>query len=81
MSDQSTMQTNPNIQPLATHHSSLATETRHMFLNLGPSHPAMHGIIQIIVELDGERVVSSDVEIGYLHRRSRKNPSGHPTTT
>ena len=43
-----------------------------MFLNVGPSHPAMHGIIQIIVELDGERVMGADVEIGYLHRAFEK---------
>jgi len=57
---------------LITHHSSLATEKRHMFLNVGPSHPAMHGIVQIITELDGERVVSAEVEIGYLHRGFEK---------
>jgi len=49
------------------------TQTRHMFLNMGPSHPAMHGIIQLVVELDGERVVNADVEIGYLHRAFEKD--------
>jgi len=49
-----------------------ATETRHMFLNMGPQHPAMHGIIQLVVELDGERVLGTDVEIGYLHRAFEK---------
>ena len=49
-----------------------ATEMRHMFLNIGPSHPAMHGIIKIIAELDGEKVISADVEIGYLHRGFEK---------
>jgi len=43
-------------------------ETRHMFVNMGPSHPAMHGIVQLIVQLDGEIVVKADAEIGYLHR-------------
>jgi NADH-quinone oxidoreductase subunit D len=43
-----------------------------MFLNVGPSHPAMHGIVQIVTELDGERIVSADVEIGYLHRGFEK---------
>jgi len=49
-----------------------------MFLNVGPSHPAMHGIIKIIVELDGERIVSSDVEIGYLHRAFEKEAERIP---
>ena len=49
-----------------------ATESRSMLLNIGPSHPAMHGIVRIITELDGETVVSSDVEIGYLHRAFEK---------
>ncbi len=43
-----------------------------MFLNMGPSHPAMHGIIRILLELDGETVVNSNVEIGYLHRAFEK---------
>lgn len=48
------------------------TETRHMLLNIGPSHPAMHGVIHITAELDGETVLKSDVEIGYLHRGFEK---------
>jgi NADH-quinone oxidoreductase subunit D len=43
-----------------------------MYLNMGPSHPAMHGIIKIGLELDGETIVGSDVEIGYLHRGFEK---------
>jgi len=49
-----------------------------MFLNIGPSHPAMHGIIQIIAELDGERIVGADVEIGYLHRAFEKESERGP---
>jgi len=55
-----------------------STETRHMFLNVGPSHPAMHGIIKIVTELDGERVVGADVEIGYLHRGFEKESERGP---
>ncbi len=43
-----------------------------MLLNIGPSHPAMHGTVQIKVELDGERIIKADVEIGYLHRGFEK---------
>ncbi len=43
-----------------------------MFLNMGPSHPSMHGVVRIMVRLSGERVVWSDVEIGYLHRAFEK---------
>src|SRR5258706_6084261 len=48
------------------------TRKESMLLNIGPSHPAMHGIVRIITELDGETVVSADVEIGYLHRAFEK---------
>jgi len=44
-----------------------------MLLNVGPSHPAMHGIVRIITELDGELVTRADVEIGYLHRAFEKS--------
>ncbi len=43
-----------------------------MHLNLGPSHPAMHGTVRIVLELSGETIVKSDVQIGYLHRGKEK---------
>jgi len=49
-----------------------------MFLNVGPSHPAMHGIIQLVLELDGERVKGADVEIGFLHRAFEKESERGP---
>ncbi|OGL12752.1 MAG: hypothetical protein A3F92_17580 [Candidatus Rokubacteria bacterium RIFCSPLOWO2_12_FULL_71_22] len=47
--------------------------SQNLKLNLGPSHPAMHGIIRITAELDGEVIVNADVEIGYLHRAFEKD--------
>ena len=47
--------------------------SENLLVNLGPAHPAMHGIIRIVTELDGEVVVGSDVEIGYLHRGFEKD--------
>ena len=52
--------------------TSGALETRDMLLNIGPAHPAMHGIIRIVARLDGEQIVDADVEIGYLHRGFEK---------
>ncbi len=43
-----------------------------MLLNLGPSHPAMHGTVRIVVELSGERIERADVQVGYLHRGFEK---------
>ena len=47
-------------------------ETRDMLLNVGPAHPAMHGIIRIVTKLDGEQIRGAEVEIGYLHRGFEK---------
>ena len=52
--------------------SARPRETRSMLLNVGPQHPAMHGIVRLITELDGETVVDVEVEIGYLHRAFEK---------
>lgn len=46
------------------------TET--MTLNMGPSHPAMHGTVRIVLTLDGETIVDADPHIGYLHRGFEK---------
>ncbi|MEE9584985.1 MAG: nickel-dependent hydrogenase large subunit, partial [Candidatus Brocadiales bacterium] len=46
--------------------------TKEMTLQMGPSHPAMHGTVRMFLELDGETVVSTDVHIGYLHRGFEK---------
>jgi NADH-quinone oxidoreductase subunit D len=39
-----------------------------MPLNMGPSHPAMHGTVRMVLEVEGEKIVSADVQVGYLHR-------------
>lgn len=44
-------------------------------LNLGPTHPATHGVFQNVLELDGERIVSGVSTIGYIHRAFEKLPS------
>ncbi len=48
-------------------------ESRNMLLNVGPSHPAMHGVIRLVTELEGETVVQVEAEIGYLHRAFEKS--------
>ena len=40
---------------------------QHMVLNMGPQHPSMHGVLRLVVEIDGEIVVRLYPEIGYLH--------------
>ncbi len=49
-----------------------------MFLNVGPAHPAMHGIVRLVVQLDGEVVVGATTEIGYLHRAFEKESERGP---
>jgi NADH-quinone oxidoreductase subunit D len=43
-----------------------------MELSMGPSHPAMHGTIRMVLKLDGETVIHSDVQPGFLHRGFEK---------
>ncbi|MCI4397706.1 MAG: NADH-quinone oxidoreductase subunit D [Acidobacteria bacterium] len=47
-------------------------ETREVELNLGPQHPATHGVYRALVKLDGERVLGMESIIGYLHRGIEK---------
>ncbi len=43
-----------------------------MVLNMGPSHPATHGVLRVVLELDGEIITKATPEIGYLHRGDEK---------
>lgn len=47
-------------------------------LNLGPTHPATHGVFQNIIELDGERIVSAEQTVGYIHRAFEKLAERRP---
>jgi NADH-quinone oxidoreductase subunit D len=47
-------------------------------LNLGPTHPATHGVFQNILELDGERIISADSTVGYIHRAFEKIAERRP---
>ena len=47
-------------------------------LNLGPTHPATHGVFQNILEVDGERIISSEQTVGYIHRAFEKLAERRP---
>lgn len=49
-----------------------AFEGEQMLINMGPSHPATHGVLRLKVELDGETVTKCDPVVGYLHRGDEK---------
>ncbi|WP_222165053.1 NADH-quinone oxidoreductase subunit D [Edaphocola aurantiacus] len=47
-------------------------------INLGPTHPATHGIFQNIMEIDGERVIKTEMTVGYIHRAFEKIAERRP---
>jgi NADH-quinone oxidoreductase subunit D len=49
-----------------------ALATQDMVLNIGPQHPATHGVLRLRLVLDGERIVTADPVIGYMHRGAEK---------
>ena len=52
--------------------ATLQTKTEPMVINMGPHHPSMHGVLRLIVTLDGEDVIDVEPVIGYLHRGMEK---------
>ena len=50
--------------------------TTELLLNMGPQHPATHGVLRVVLELDGERVVKATPDLGYLHRGVEKLAEG-----
>ncbi|MBI3548051.1 MAG: NADH-quinone oxidoreductase subunit D [Elusimicrobia bacterium] len=57
---------------------TVTRESKTFMLNMGPQHPAMHGVIRLVLELEGEKVVDCDVQIGYLHRAFEKHAENEP---
>ncbi|MCL8207314.1 MAG: NADH dehydrogenase (quinone) subunit D [Actinomycetia bacterium] len=55
--------------------SELSRET--MTINLGPQHPSTHGVLRVVLELDGEKVVNAEPVIGYLHTGFEKTAETH----
>ncbi|HKS25519.1 MAG TPA: NADH dehydrogenase (quinone) subunit D [Thermoanaerobaculia bacterium] len=64
----------PKIDP---RFENVDTDFERVTLNLGPSHPATHGTLRIVVTLDGETIIGADQEIGYLHRCFEKSCETH----
>src|SRR3954464_4991755 len=47
-------------------------DANELVLNMGPQHPSTHGVLRVILKLDGEKVLGTDCVIGYLHRGVEK---------
>src|SRR6476469_6142895 len=61
---------NPSgIEPKLEGHSS----ARRMTLSMGPQHPSTHGVLRVVLELDGETILRARPEIGYLHTGIEKS--------
>jgi NADH dehydrogenase (ubiquinone) Fe-S protein 2 len=50
----------------------IESECPNMRINFGPQHPAAHGVLRLILELEGEKIISADPHIGLLHRGTEK---------
>jgi len=69
------MPTELNIPDTGAKHAAAAAqelETEKLSINMGPSHPSTHGVLRLVLELDGEVVTKADPVLGYLHRGDEK---------
>ncbi len=46
--------------------------TEHLIINMGPQHPSTHGVLRLVIEVDGEEIVAAETSLGYLHRGIEK---------
>jgi NADH-quinone oxidoreductase subunit C/D len=64
-------------KPFLTENGSPKTRRREeLLLNMGPQHPSTHGVLRVVLELDGERIVKATPDLGYLHRGVEKLSEG-----
>lgn len=70
----------PETQAISDFDREQDLPSKQLTINMGPSHPAMHGTVRALITLDGEVVQKMDLEIGYLHRgfsKSSENSTWH----
>src|SRR5262245_65421273 len=53
-------------------HDQTFLDSNELIINMGPQHPATHGVLRVILHLDGEKVLGAECVIGYLHRGVEK---------
>lgn len=56
-------------------------EIKNYTLNFGPQHPAAHGVLRLVLELDGEVIQRADPHIGLLHRATEKLAEQRPSSS
>ena len=66
------VQMEQQVRHMALQKSQLAKKINNFTMNFGPQHPAAHGVLRLVLELDGEVVERADPHIGLLHRGTEK---------
>lgn len=72
MSSAPTNVTTPRGRPMDVSVGAAGLSTTEMVLNIGPQHPATHGVLRLKITADGERIVAAEPIIGYMHRGAEK---------
>src|ERR1043166_5614849 len=62
----------PSAPPVRSPEAGEEMQGEKMVLNMGPSHPATHGVLRLLLELDGEIITKATPDVGYLHRGDEK---------
>jgi NADH-quinone oxidoreductase subunit D len=65
-------------RPILSNDDIPQEEKQYTYLNLGPTHPATHGIFQNVLKMDGEIIIESEPTIGYIHRAFEKLAERRP---
>src|SRR5450759_774243 len=66
------------MRPQRRTRSNAVPETRNYTMNFGPQHPAAHGVLRLVLEMDGEVIQKADPHIGLLHRATEKLAESKP---
>jgi hypothetical protein len=64
-----------------TEGAQLMAEIRNFTMNFGPQHPAAHGVLRLVLEMDGEVIMKADPHVGLLHRGTEKLAESSPSTS